>query len=113
LQLRLPVVYTEIKRRGYTIVDLTRWLSSAPARLVGLEKRKGSIAVGHDADVIIWNPEQQFRVDGELLHHRHKLTPYQDRVLDGVVERTFLRGRKIYDSGEFIGEPSGRFLTTA
>ena len=110
LQLRLPVIWTEIKRRGHTIADLTRWLASAPAQLVGLGKRKGSITIGQDADLVIWNPEKQFRVDGELLHHRHKVTPYQGRVLDGVVEKTFLRGRKIYDSGEFIGEPSGRFL---
>lgn len=110
LQLRLPVIWTEVKRRGYALADLTRWLSSAPARLVGLDQRKGSIAVGHDADLVIWNPSQQFRVEGELLHHRHKVTPYQGRVLDGVVEKTFLRGRKIYDSGEFIGEPSGQLL---
>jgi len=111
LQLRLPVVWTECKRRGFSLADLTRWLSSAPASLVGLKARKGSIAVGYDADVVIWNPAKQFRVEGDSLHHRHKLTPYQDRVLAGVVEKTFLRGRKIYDSGEFIGERSGQLLT--
>jgi allantoinase len=110
LQLRLPVVWTECQRRGFSFAELTRWLSSAPAALVGLEGRKGSIAVGNDADLVIWNPEKQFRVDAESLHHRHKVTPYQDRVLEGVVEKTFLRGRKIYDSGEFIGEPQGRLL---
>jgi allantoinase len=111
LQLRLPVVWTECKRRGFSLADVARWLSSAPASLVGLKARKGSIAVGYDADVVIWNPAKQFRVEGDSLHHRHKLTPYQDRVLAGVVEKTFLRGRKIYDSGEFIGERSGQLLT--
>jgi len=110
LQLRLPIVWTESRRRGFYIDDVARWLCSAPARLVGLERRKGSIAVGSDADLVIWNPKKQFRVEGARLQHRHKLTPYQDRVLNGVVEKTFLRGRKIYDNGEFIDEPRGLFL---
>ena len=111
LQLRLPIVWTESKRRGFSLTDLARWLCSAPAKLVGLESRKGSIAVGYDADLVIWNPARQFRVEGAALQHRHKLTPYQGRVLDGVVEKTFLRGRKIYDSGAFIGERRGLLLT--
>jgi len=111
LQLRLPVVWTDSKRRGFSIEEVARWLCSAPAKLVGLEARKGLIAEGYDADLVVWNPTKQFRVDGKRLEHRHKLTPYQDRVLDGVVEKTFLRGRKIYDNGEFIGEPRGTFLT--
>ena len=111
LQLRLPVVWTESKRRGFSLTDLARWLCSAPAKLVGLEGQKGLIKVAYDADLVIWNPAKQFRVESAALHHRHKLTPYRDRVLDGVVEKTFLRGRKIYDSGEFIGEPHGLLLT--
>jgi allantoinase len=111
LQLRLPIVWTESKRRGFSLDDLARWLCSAPAKLVGLEGRKGLLAEGYDADVVIWNPTRQFRVEAARLEHRHKLTPYQDRVLAGVVEKTFLRGRKIYDNGEFIGGHSGTFLT--
>jgi len=111
LQLRLPIVWTEARRRGFSIQDLTRWLCSAPSSLVGLSKRKGSIAEGFDADVVIWNPEKQFKVEAAALHHRHKLTPYNDRVLQGVVEKTFLRGRKIYDGGEFVAEPQGILLT--
>jgi allantoinase len=110
LQLRLPVVWTESKRRGFSLADVARWLCSAPAKLVGLESRKGLIAEGFDADLVIWNPIKQFRVEADGLQHRHKLTPYEDRVLDGVVEKTFLRGRKIYDNGELIGEPSGLLL---
>jgi len=85
-------------------------LCSAPARLVGLEGRKGLIKTAYDADLVIWNPTKQFRVEAATLQHRHKLTPYQGRVLDGLVEKTFLRGRKIYDSGEFIGDPRGLLL---
>jgi len=110
LQLRLPAVWTEAGRRGYSVEDLARWLCSAPAELVGLEGRKGLIAIGYDADLVIWNPAKQFKVEGDALHHRHKLTPYQGRILNGVVEKTFLRGTKIYDGGEFITEPRGLLL---
>ena len=110
LQLRLPIVWTEAQRRGYSIADLGRWLCAVPAALVGLQNRKGAIAAGHDADLVIWNPQTKFTVRGERLHHRHKLTPYEGKTLSGVVEKTFLRGRKIYDSGEFIGEPRGLLL---
>jgi allantoinase len=111
LQLRLPIVWTEAHRRGILIQDLSRWLCSAPAKLVGLDGRKGSIKIGYDADLVIWNPAKEFRVDGSALHHRHKLTPYQDRILQGFVQKTFLRGRKIYDEGEVIGQPRGLLLT--
>ena len=111
LQLRLPIVWTEARRRGHSIDDLSRWLCAAPADLVNLKNRKGNIAVGYDADIVIWNPAKQFRVSASGLHHRHKLTPYEGKELSGVVEKTFLRGRKIYDEGEFSGEPRGLFLT--
>lgn len=110
LQLRLSIVWAEAKRRGFSIQDLTRWLCTAPAALVGLRQKKGTIAAGLDADLAIWNPAKEFKVDGTQLHHRHKLTPYQDMLLEGVVEKTFLRGRKIYDDGEFVDEPQGDFL---
>lgn len=98
LQLRLPVTWTEARRRGFSLRDLTDWLCTNPARQVSLDSRKGTIAAGCDADVIIWNATQSFRVDAEELQHRHKLTPYQGEILNGVVEKTFLRGKKIYDS---------------
>ncbi len=110
LQLRLPIVWTEARRRGFSIQDLARWLCSAPSNLVGLSGRKGLIEISYDADLVIWNPEKQFMVEAETLHHRHKLTPYEGRVLNGVVQKTFLRGRKIYDDGEFTNEPWGLFL---
>src|SRR6185295_16135177 len=107
---RLPAVWTESKRRGFSLDDLARWLCDAPAKLVGLDHRKGRLAVGCDGDVVIWSPEKEFRVAGEALQHRHKLTPYEGRVLSGVVEKTFLRGRLIYDRGEIAEEARGRFL---
>jgi allantoinase len=110
LQLSLSVVWTEARSRGYALTDVAQWMSSAPARLAGLDRRKGQIAPGCDADLVIWNPDAEFRVDALRLHHRHKLTPYEGRALSGVVETTFLRGQKIFDHGNFASEPTGRVL---
>lgn len=110
LQLSLPAVWTEATPRGYAVTHLAAWLCRGPARLAGLEKRKGTIAVGCDADLVIWNPSAKYVVEPLQLHHRHKITPYAGRALVGVVETTILRGRKIYDRGEFCPSPIGRVL---
>jgi allantoinase len=110
LQLRLPAVWTHARRRGHSIQDLVRWMSSAPARLVNLDQRKGAIEVGYDADLVIWNADATFRVEPSLLQHRHKLTPYANQTLSGVVEKSFLRGRLIYEAGEFASKPEGKLL---
>src|SRR5215204_1996983 len=108
-ELRLPIVWTEARRRGFSLLDLTRWLCANPARQVSFEPRKGSIAVGCDAGLVIWKPDEQFTVSATALHHRHKLTPYAGEALSGVVQQTFLRGRKIYDD-RFIDLPLGHVL---
>jgi allantoinase len=110
LQLRLPVIWTEALRRGHTISQLTDWLCVSPARLVGLGARKGKLAVGCDADIVVWDPEKEFQVAPEMIHHRHSLTPYAGRKLKGVVETTFLRGEKVYDGDVFTNIPRGRLL---
>jgi allantoinase len=110
LQLRLPIVWTEARRRGFSLEDMARWLCANPARQVSFAPRKGSIAIGSDADIVIWNPVQQFKVAAGSLHHRHKITPYDGEVLNGVVQKTFLRGRQVYDVGEFADHPFGQML---
>ena len=109
LQLRLPVIWTESQRRGFSLRELTTWLCENPARQVSLDSRKGAIAEGHDADIVIWNPHREFMVNASHLEHRHKLTPYQGESLTGTVEKTFLRGRKIYDEG-LVGNALGQLL---
>lgn len=110
LQLRLPIIWTEARARGFAIEQLEEWLCAAPARQVGLGQRKGSIAVGCDADLVIWNPDLALRVEPGMLHHRHRLTPYAGEVLSGVVEKTFLRGQMVYDGGEFALDPRGQIV---
>jgi allantoinase len=82
LQLGLPIVWTGARERGFTLADVTRWMSTNPANLAGL-KQKGRIAIGQDADLIHFDPEATFTVDQAKLHHRHKPTPYNGMVLVG------------------------------
>ena len=110
LQLRLPVIWTEARRRGFSLLDLTRWLCASPAQQVSFETQKGSIIVGANADLVTWNPDEQFKVSATSLHHRHKITPYDGEMLTGAVHQTFLRGRKIYDAGQFSTSPLGHML---
>jgi len=110
LQLSLPVMWTQLQKRGYSIGHLVKWMCHAPAQLAGLAERKGRIAAGYDADLVVWKPEESFRVEPSQLHHRHKLTPYAGQVLNGVVETTFVRGRKSYNRGEFSSTPVGAIL---
>jgi allantoinase len=110
LQLSLPAVWTEARRRGFSLTNLAGWLCESPARLAGLAQQKGTISPGCDADLVIWNPDADFKVDATQLHHRHKLTPYAGRELMGIVEATFLRGIKIFERGNFVAEPAGEVL---
>jgi allantoinase len=80
-----------------------------PARLAGLT-RKGVIDVGFDADLIVMNPDAAWVVQQEPLEGR-ALTPYLGRDLYGIVERTYLRGTRIFDRREGVTAPHGRVLT--
>jgi allantoinase len=110
LQLRLPVMWTHARERGHTLELLSGWLSREPARLAGLGERKGTIAAGLDADFVVWDTEESFRVEPSMIQHRHRLTPYAGQHLRGVVEATYLRGELIYDRGNFSDGPKGTLL---
>ncbi len=98
LQLSLSAVWTGAKARGAKPERIAEWMSAGPAKLARLGHRKGKLAEGFDADIVIWNPEKSFIVDPSKLEHRHKMTPYAGRELFGVVERTFVGGRQVFTS---------------
>nr|WSX54444.1 allantoinase AllB [Streptomyces sp. NBC_00974] len=108
LQLGLPAIWTEAKKRGRTLEDVVRWMSAAPAALAGLAQ-KGAIEVGRDADFAVLAPEETFTVDPAHLHHRNQVTAYAGKTLHGVVKSTWLRGTRIADHGTPT-EPTGLLL---
>ena len=83
-------------------------MSAAPARLAGLAHRKGRLAPGFDADIVIWDPEATFTVNEGALFHRHRLTPYLGAALHGRVLATFVAGWAAYIDGDVSAEPVGR-----
>src|SRR6195256_5519290 len=113
LSVALSLMWTEASRRGFTLLDLARWMAAAPARLAGCDTRKGRIAAGYDADFVVFDPDREFIVTEDRLHYRHAVSPYLGERLRGVVKATYLRGSLVFAEGEFPGEPGGREYAVA
>jgi allantoinase len=105
LQLGLPIVWTGAAARSASLRSVARWFGEHPAKLAGLSGTKGTIAVGKDADLVVFDPDVVWAVDAAALHHRHKLTPYAGKQLRGRAVATYLRGELIGDES-----PRGRAI---
>jgi len=90
LQVGVSAIWTEASARGFSLVDLARWMSHAPARLLGLDR---GIAVGKSADLFVFNDNESWTIRGDKLLHRHKTTPYDGRNVRGRVVQTYVRGQ--------------------
>jgi len=111
LQLGLPLLWTEARARGAGLAQLAAWTSSRAARFAGVGERKGSIAPGFDADLVVWDPEAETEVASERLFFRHRgQSPYIGAHVFGRVRHTFLRGTEIFDGSAPIGPPTGQLL---
>ena len=108
LGLALPVMWTAMQRREIKPERLGEWMAAAPARLAGLSGRKGTIAVGADADFAVFDPDTAWSVSSNDLHFRHKLSPYLGAELRGRVQETWLRGEVVYRDGEFLARARGQ-----
>lgn len=106
LQLGLPVIWTEARRRGVGLTDVVRWMAAGPAAQTGLSDR-GAIAVGGQADFCVLAPEDTFVVEASALQHRNPVTAYQGQTLHGVVRSTWLRGERV----QLDGAPRGRLIS--
>jgi allantoinase len=110
IQFALPVLWTAAKKHGCSVNDIAKWLCERPALLPGIETIKGSIQKGMQADLVVWDPEGKFVVKEDKIEHKHKITPYLDQELYGVVEQTWLRGEKVFDKGKFLHLNRGHLL---
>lgn len=109
---RLALLFDAGVRTGRLSVN--RWVevcATAPARLFGLAPRKGTIAPGADADLVIWHPRKRWTISAATHHMRVDYNLYEGREVTGAAETVFARGRMIVDGGEFIGRPgAGEFV---
>jgi len=111
LELSLAATWSGLRgRRPDALPLLARWMSEAPATLAGLDARKGRIALGLAADLVVWDPDAEAIVDATRLQQRHKLTPYAGRTLRGRVETTFVGGERVWDRSRLTRAYGGRLL---
>jgi len=87
-------------------VDLT---STAPAKIFGLWPRKGTVAAGSDADLVLWNPDAQVRLSASTHHMRVDYSLYEGRVVTGAPAAVLSRGEVIVDEGDFVGRRGAAF----
>ena len=105
----LSALVSEGQKRGLSYNRMAELTSFNPARRFGLN-RKGDIAEGLDADIALVDPAETWIVRSDESESQQGYTPFEGSKLDARVKTTFLRGRRIYDNGEVIGEPTGKFL---
>jgi dihydropyrimidinase len=115
VETRLALLFDGGVRQGR--ISLQRWVeicSTAPAKIFGMAGKKGTIAPGADADIVVWDPEHKQTLSARTLHMNCDYNPYEGRVVTGGAETVLSRGRVVVDKGTFKGKPgSGRFLRRA
>jgi allantoinase len=105
----LCALVSEGRKRGLSYNRMAELTSFNPARRFGLNQ-KGDLAEGLDADVVLVDSSETWIVQAEESESQQGYTPFEGQELGARVKTTFLRGRRIYDNGEVIGEPRGRYL---
>lgn len=111
LSTALRVVWTEAAVRGFTLHDVARWMSFAPAALAGISRQAGMIAPGREANLLFFNPSTRGTLRANELYYRHPISPYLGETLTGSVTATMLRGSFVFRDGEFATARSGRELS--
>ncbi len=110
LQFGLPLIWTEAKNRGFTLVDINRLMSLETAKFAGLDSIKGQLAPGYHADLLVFDELAEYEISNEMIKHRHKITPYAGKTVCGEVKKTYVRGQLVYCDDAFLQTPVGRPL---
>ncbi len=110
LQFTLPILYTEGKARGLPIEKLILLLTQNPARFLGLEHQKGRLAIGFDADITIWDDRKEYKITEDTIQHKHKATPYLNKLVLGKVIHTFVNGAQVVENSKLKTLQQGKLL---
>jgi len=115
LETRLPILFSEgVLKRRIDLQSFVALTAANPARMYGLYPRKGTIAVGSDADLVVWDERREVTITNSALHHAVDYTPYEGLRITGWPALTLSRGEAVYEAGRFLGRPGyGRFMPCA
>ncbi|MDM3872330.1 allantoinase AllB [Porticoccus sp. W117] len=98
LQFGLSLIWSESEKYGFGLHHIAKWMCTEPAAFAGLGDCKGKIEKGYDADLIVFDGDEEYTIQKEHILFRHKMTPYEGRKVRGRVKRSYLRGQVILDS---------------
>ncbi len=108
---RLMMVYQGVNEGRISLTQFVDLVATRPAQIFGLYPKKGAIAVGADADILIWDPNRTMTITQASMHSRMDYSTYEGHTVKGVPKTVLLRGKVIVDGGNYIGTPGeGRFL---
>lgn len=109
---RMHIVYQGgVIQRGWSMNRFVQVTSTAPAKLFGLFPRKGTLAVGSDADIVLWNPNRKYTISAATHFMRVDYNPYEGMTIDGSPSMVLARGRKIFEEDQFLGRRGqGQYL---
>ena len=110
IQFALPVLWTAAKKHHCTELDIAKWLCENPVKFISSNIKKGKLEIGFDADIVVWNSNETFTVTENIIHHKHKITPYQNEELFGVVKQTYLAGKKVFDDEKLLHLNCGQVI---
>ena len=110
VQFGLSLFWTNCQEHGLGIKDLVKFLCTEPAKLVGIDNRKGKLSLGYDGDICVWHPENSFTVTRDIVEFQNKANPYMEKRLQGEVQSTFIRGLCVFDAKEKFGDPIGNVI---
>eukprot|EP01117_Protostelium_nocturnum_P008350 TRINITY_DN2980_c0_g1_i2.p1 TRINITY_DN2980_c0_g1~~TRINITY_DN2980_c0_g1_i2.p1 ORF type:complete len:365 (-),score=77.10 TRINITY_DN2980_c0_g1_i2:189-1283(-) len=111
VQFGLSILFTEALKRGIQLGQISKWVSESTSKLIGLDQRKGKIAEGMDADFVVFDPSSKYVVKASNALFKNKLSAYEGRELNGVVDKTILRGQLIAEKGKIVSlEKNGKRL---
>ncbi|KAF9531665.1 hypothetical protein CPB83DRAFT_848537 [Crepidotus variabilis] len=106
----LSLLWTEGKKRGFSIGEVVDLTSKNAAEHAGLSTQKGQLKIGFDGDFVLWDEEAVYEITKDVLQYKNKISPYEGKRLSGRVEETYLRGNRIYSRSAGFESPMGKLL---